>query len=316
MKELLPLLLLGLVGVVVVFHDQLVIQVPQTVPQSAPIRAVVSVSNTAPGGGLVSPTNAVNKGDIPADQWAVMQSAAADSTCGVRAADLAAIAKIESGFGANMSTNSLGFYGYGQFNDSSWAAFGAGGNPYDFHAAIPAIARALCGKGYGLNREQGLNNYGGCTSNPCLHVGSFVGTYAGYVDQVMSGLVDTVGGGAAQVVQIADQWLGVPYLLGGCTTHGIDCSCLVQNAYAALGKSLPRTAAEQYNATARTNAPQAGDLVFFSNTYMPGVSHVGIVVDPAAGTMINAPTDGQTVQVMSYASGYWQAHLTGFGKVS
>lgn len=302
---------LGLLGLVLAFTFLILAAVAQMPWLGIGLPGVqVPVVTFAPSG------NVVSKGEIPPDQWTVMQSTAASSTCSVRAEDLAAIAKIESSFGTNMSTNALGFFGFGQFNTASWAAFGAGGNPYDFRDAIPAIERALCAKGYGVNRNQGLNNYGGCVTNPCLHVGTFVGTYAEYVDSVVAGLVDRAGASASSVLDKAAEWMGVPYLLGGCGRSGIDCSCLVQNVYAAIGKRLPRTAAEQYNATARTTEPQAGDLVFFSNTYMPGVSHVGIVLDPAAGTMINAPTDGQVVQVMSYASGYWNAHLTGFGRVS
>ncbi len=73
--------------------------------------------------------------DIPADQLAVMQQAAASSSCGLDWSVLAGIARVESGFGTNMATSSAGAIGYGQFLPASWAAFGQGGNPYDFHGA-------------------------------------------------------------------------------------------------------------------------------------------------------------------------------------
>ena len=56
---------------------------------------------------------------------------------------LAAIASVESGFGANMSTSWAGAIGYGQFMPPSWAAFGEGGDPYDYRDVIPAMARYL-----------------------------------------------------------------------------------------------------------------------------------------------------------------------------
>jgi membrane-bound lytic murein transglycosylase B len=60
---------------------------------------------------------------------------------------LAAIASVESGFGANMATSSAGAIGYGQFLPSSWDAFGEGGDPYDYRDAIPAMARYLVAAG-------------------------------------------------------------------------------------------------------------------------------------------------------------------------
>lgn len=62
---------------------------------------------------------------------------------GVPWALLAAIASVESGFGANMATSWAGAIGYGQFLPSSWAAFGEGGDPYDYRDVVPAMARYL-----------------------------------------------------------------------------------------------------------------------------------------------------------------------------
>ena len=97
------------------------------------------------------------------------------------------------------------------------------------------------------------------------------------------------------IVQLAQSWLGVPYVFGGCTRGGVDCSCLVENVYAAAGIHLPRVAVDQFNATVPVSDPQPGDLVFFANTYMPGISHVGIYIGD--GQQINAPTTGEVVSV-------------------
>lgn len=78
---------------------------------------------------------------VPPADLAVMHAVADDS--GVPWALLAAIASVESGFGANMSTSSAGAIGYGQFMPASWAAFGRGGDPYDYRDVIPAMARYL-----------------------------------------------------------------------------------------------------------------------------------------------------------------------------
>ncbi|RJQ07842.1 MAG: lytic transglycosylase domain-containing protein [Dehalococcoidia bacterium] len=82
---------------------------------------------------------------IPPTHLAVMQEVAAES--GVPWPLLAAIASVESGFGANMTTSWAGAVGYGQFMPASWAAFGQGGDPYDYRDVIPAMARYLVAAG-------------------------------------------------------------------------------------------------------------------------------------------------------------------------
>jgi peptidoglycan DL-endopeptidase CwlO len=112
-----------------------------------------------------------------------------------------------------------------------------------------------------------------------------------------------------EIVQLAHSWLGVPYVFGGCTRAGVDCSCLVENVYAAAGIHLPRVAVDQFNATVPVSDPQPGDLVFFANTYEPGISHVGIYI--GNGQQINAPTTGHVVSVAPVFTGYWGSHYAG-----
>ena len=100
---------------------------------------VWNVPSLKPSASLDSLTYAVR--DIPLDQLAVMQQVSLQT--GVPWQVLAAIAKIESDFGRNMATSWAGAIGYGQFLPEMWEIFGAGGNPYDFRDAIPAMARYL-----------------------------------------------------------------------------------------------------------------------------------------------------------------------------
>ncbi len=74
----------------------------------------------------------------------------------------------ESGFRANMGTSSAGAFGYGQFTAPTWASQGGGGNPYDFHATPPAMARYLCHLGYASDPARALNAYGRGTAPACL----------------------------------------------------------------------------------------------------------------------------------------------------
>lgn len=97
------------------------------------------------------------------------------------------------------------------------------------------------------------------------------------------------------VVTTARGWIGTPYLYGGNTRSGIDCSGLVQQVFKANGKNLPRTADQQMHAVRIIPRSQAasGDLVFGVQN---GVAHhVGIFL--GGNSMIDAPTEGQAVGV-------------------
>jgi peptidoglycan DL-endopeptidase CwlO len=105
------------------------------------------------------------------------------------------------------------------------------------------------------------------------------------------------------VVGIAEQYLGTPYVWGGASPSGFDCSGFTMYVYAQVGISLPHNAAAQYgygSPVSRGNlAP--GDLVFFD-----GLGHVGIYV--GGNSFIHAPHTGDVVKISSltgwYASTY------------
>lgn len=79
----------------------------------------------------------------------------------------------------------------------------------------------------------------------------------------------------AQVVELAQRFQGAPYVWGGMSPNGVDCSGFVQEVFRLSGHHLPRLADEQFQQTSAIDQPQPGDLVFFT-TYLPGPSHVGI----------------------------------------
>jgi cell wall-associated NlpC family hydrolase len=277
--------------------------------------------------------------DVPPDQWSAMVGAAQSAPCAIDPTVLAAMAKTESSFGTNMSTSSAGAFGYGQFSAPTWRAYGQGGDAYDYHAALPAMARYLCALGYSSNPARALNAYGGCTTPLCLGNTDYASLVQKTANSLGQAIGQALGGASNNAVTVAQAYVTgrVPYVFGGNSFAGIDCSglvllvfayvfggnsfagidCsgLVQQVYLQLGRRLPRTAADQFTATQRVGREQLqpGDLVFFSNTYMPGLSHVGIYI--GGGQMINAPAEGQTVSVMPAFTGYWGAHYAGAGRV-
>ena len=113
---------------------------------------------------------------------------------------------------------------------------------------------------------------------------------------------DPGGSGRSAVVAIAQRYLGVPYVYGGASPSGFDCSGLVMYCYAQIGISLSHGATDQQRASTPVplSALQPGDLVFFGNASYS--YHVGIYV--GGGSMINAPHTGA---VVSYGSigGAW-----------
>ncbi len=81
-----------------------------------------------------------------------------------------------------------------------------------------------------------------------------------------------------KIIQSAKSYLGVPYLWGGMTPSGFDCSGFTQYVFAKNGLSLPRVSRDQYTvgqSVAKSNL-KAGDLVFFSLSQPGVVGHVGI----------------------------------------
>ena len=106
-----------------------------------------------------------------------------------------------------------------------------------------------------------------------------------------------------QIVPIALEYLGVPYVWGGTSPKGFDCSGLAQYVYARCGISIPRTSREQFATGTRIPAGRLdllkpGDLVFFGTNGDPGrVHHVGIYYGD--GDFIHAPATGENVRLSS-----------------
>ncbi len=85
----------------------------------------------------------------------------------------------------------------------------------------------------------------------------------------------------------ARSYLGTPYVWGGMTHQGIDCSALTQNSYGENRVKIPRVSRDQWKIGSKPDSLREGDLIFF-NTMGAGVSHVAMVVDAKNKKFIHA----------------------------
>jgi cell wall-associated NlpC family hydrolase len=136
--------------------------------------------------------------------------------------------------------------------------------------------------------------------------------------QLLSSDLFSSGAGSAQstpyggVVSIALQYLGIPYVWGGATPEGFDCSGLVQYVYAQVGVSLPHYTVSQWNYPGAVPvAPdelQAGDLVFFN-----GLDHVGIYL--GYGYFVDSPHTGASVRIDSLGEPWYASRFDGARRI-
>lgn len=103
---------------------------------------------------------------------------------------------------------------------------------------------------------------------------------------------------------------GAPYVNGGATPEGFDCSGFVQYVFGRHGRLLPRETREQFRVGSPVNRDELapGDLVFFS-TIAPGASHVGIAVD--RDRFVHAPSSRGVVRVERLSADYWRRRFVG-----
>jgi peptidoglycan DL-endopeptidase CwlO len=127
-----------------------------------------------------------------------------------------------------------------------------------------------------------------------------------------SGPVPPASSLGEQAVQIAMGELGVPYVWGGASPSGFDCSGLTMWVYAQLGIHLDHYTGSQWNAGPHVAysdlAP--GDLVFFE----PGIGHVGIYI--GNNEFIHAPHTGTVVQISSLSDAWYAAEYQGAVRVT
>ena len=119
---------------------------------------------------------------------------------------------------------------------------------------------------------------------------------------------------ADKIVTTAKKYIGVPYVWGGESPKGFDCSGYVQYVFKMHGISLNRTTETQYkhgSYVSKSNL-KPGDLVFFQNTYRAGISHVGIYI--GNGQFIHA-SSSKGVTISNLSSSYYTSHYYGARRI-
>ncbi|MEC0282039.1 C40 family peptidase [Terribacillus saccharophilus] len=112
-----------------------------------------------------------------------------------------------------------------------------------------------------------------------------------------------------KLISVAKTQLGKPYVWGGATTAGFDCSGFIYYAFKNAGYDISRTSAEGYfNRSYYVSSPQPGDLIFFKGTYKAGISHMGIYL--GGGQFIHADNDG--VRITSTSNSYYAKHFDSY----
>lgn len=113
----------------------------------------------------------------------------------------------------------------------------------------------------------------------------------------------------AEILSKAQSYLGSPYVYGGASPSGFDCSGFVYYVYGTFGISVGRTPAAQASAGTQVDKAslQVGDIVLFAGTGGSGITHAGIYA--GNGQFIHSPNSRSTVSYSDLNSGYWSEHF-------
>ena len=138
-------------------------------------------------------------------------------------------------------------------------------------------------------------------------------TYSALLGKDMPDITHNASYLANNIISASMNYIGVPYVFGGTSPYGFDCSGYVQYVFAKAGISIPRTADVQYDfgTPISTTDLVSGDLVFFS-TYTYGASHVGIYLGD--NNFIHA-SSSRGVTIDSLGSSYWSSHYIGARRI-
>jgi len=118
-------------------------------------------------------------------------------------------------------------------------------------------------------------------------------------------------GDSSSILAYAKSMQGVPYVWGGTSANGVDCSGYIYHVFKKFGHNISRQSVAGYwSSLPKTSTPQPGDLIYFQNTYKAGPSHMGIYL--GGGSFIQSGDKG--VAIVSLNNSYWKSHFLGYTK--
>ncbi|HHT7190196.1 TPA: SH3 domain-containing protein [Bacillus cereus] len=118
-------------------------------------------------------------------------------------------------------------------------------------------------------------------------------------------------GDSSSLLAYAKSMQGVPYVWGGTSANGVDCSGYIYHVFKKFGHNISRQSVAGYwSSLPQTSNPQPGDLIYFQNTYKSGPSHMGIYL--GGGSFIQSGDKG--VAIASLSNSYWKSHFLGYTK--
>lgn len=235
----------------------------------------------------------------------------AQAQSGISALALLGIGALESGYGtSNIARQKGNLWGWGAVNSNPMG----GAKTFSSNAGAAAVEYANNLKSLYYNDRGATSIYAiGTGDNPSglgyayYDDGSINKSWADQVASIMGKFAQSLGStgvsggtGGAQAANIAKKYLGTPYVWGGSTPDGFDCSGLVQYVYKQMGYDISRTTYTQINegkAVSKDNL-KVGDLVFFGDGSSP--HHVGIYT--GNGQYIHAPSTGDIVKISNLNS--------------
>lgn len=156
-------------------------------------------------------------------------------------------------------------------------------------------------------------NFGKYTRNTVL-------TFVAAIVFLLSPIGDKEASAASEITtkevkEVAQKYLGTPYVYGGTSSKGFDCSGYITTVFKELGVTLPRSSASMYEVgdSVDQNDLIPGDLVFF-NTSGSGISHVGVYL--GGGKFIHSQTDkGVSISNLNDKY-YWADRYVGAKRVA
>lgn len=188
------------------------------------------------------------------------------------------------------------------------------------HSDVKQLQETLKKKGY-FSNKQTTTYFGSATKSAVLKfqksknlkadgvVGA--GTYKalGVANKTQ---VTATSASPARLATNAKKYLKVPYVWGGTTPKGFDCSGFLNYVFKESKKpALPRTVSDIYKKGVRVSSPQVGDLVFFE-TYKPGASHAGIYL---GNSQFIHSSSSNGVAISSMKNSYWSPRYLGAKRI-